>query len=71
MTYIHYQDHHGGSGSKEFVFNVKDPGSSPGLGRFAWRRAWQPTAVFLPGEFHRQRSWWATVPRSQRVRQTQ
>ena len=21
-----------------------------------WRRAWQPTLVFLPGEFHRQRS---------------
>ena len=21
-----------------------------------WRRAWQPTPVFLPGEFHRQRS---------------
>ena len=22
----------------------------PGLGRFPWRRTWQPTAVFLPGE---------------------
>ena len=22
----------------------------PGLGRFLWRRAWQPTPVFLPGE---------------------
>ena len=21
-----------------------------------WRRAWQPTPVFLPGEFHGQRS---------------
>ena len=21
-----------------------------------WRRKWQPTPVFLPGEFHRQRS---------------
>ena len=26
-------------------------------------RAWQPTPAFLPGEFHRQRAWWATVPR--------
>ena len=28
----------------------------PGLGRFPWRRAWPPTPVFLPGEFHGQRS---------------
>ena len=27
----------------------------PGLGRSPWRRAWQPTPVFLPGEFHGQR----------------
>ena len=27
-----------------------------GLGRFLWRRAWQPTPVFLPGEAHGQRS---------------
>ena len=27
-----------------------------------WRRKWQPTVVFLPGEFHGQRGlWWATV----------
>ena len=25
-------------------------GSIPGSGRFPWRRAWQPTPVFLPGE---------------------
>ena len=23
--------------------------------KFTWRRAWQPTPVFLPGEFHGQR----------------
>jgi len=28
----------------------------PGLGRFPWRRKWQPTPVFLPGKSHRQRS---------------
>ena len=28
----------------------------PGLGRFPWRREWQPTPIFLPGEFHGQRS---------------
>ena len=25
-------------------------------GKIAWRRAWQPTPVFLPGESHGQRS---------------
>ena len=41
---------------KESTCNVGDLGSIPGLGRFPWRRAWQPTPVFLPGEFHGQRS---------------
>ena len=26
-----------------------------------WRREWQPTPVFLPGETHGQRAWWDTV----------
>ena len=30
--------------------DVRDAGLIPGLGRFPWRRAWQPTPVFLPGE---------------------
>ena len=33
-----------------------DPGSIPGLGSFLWRRKWQPTPVFLPGESHGQRN---------------
>ena len=42
--------------------DIRDMGSIPGSGRFPWRRAWQPTAVFLPGESHGQRgAWWATV----------
>ena len=28
----------------------------PWVGKIPWRRNWQPTAVFLPGEFHGQRS---------------
>ena len=31
--------------------DVRDVGSIPRLGRFPWRRVWQPTPVFLPGEF--------------------
>ena len=26
------------------------------VGKIPWRRGWQPTPVFLPGEFHGQRS---------------
>ena len=36
--------------------NVGDPGLIPGLGIFSWRREWQLTPIFLPGEFHGQRS---------------
>ena len=36
----------GGSNSKESACNAADPW----VGRIPWRRAWQPTPVFLPGE---------------------
>ena len=29
--------------------------------RIPWRRKWEPTPVFLPGEFHGQGAWWAIV----------
>ena len=35
--------------------DIRDVGSTPGSGRFPWRREWQPTPVFLPGEPHGQR----------------
>ena len=31
-------------------------GFDPWVGKIPWRRAWQPTPVFLPGESHRQGS---------------
>ena len=34
----------------------KRPGFDPWVGKFPWRRAWQPTPVFLPGESHGQSS---------------
>ena len=40
----------GGSDGKEFTFNAGDLGSTPGLGRSPWRRAWQSPPVFSPGE---------------------
>ena len=32
------------------------PGFDPWVGKIPWRREWQPTPVFLPAEFHGQRS---------------
>ena len=32
------------------------PGFDPWVGKIPWRRAWLPTPVSLPGEFHGQRS---------------
>ena len=46
----------GGSDSKASACNMGDPGTIPGLGRFPWRRKWQPTPVLLPGKFHGLRS---------------
>ena len=34
----------------------KIPGFDPWIGKVPWRRAWQPTPVFLPEEVHGQRS---------------
>ena len=31
-------------------------GFHPWVGKILWRRAWQPTPVFFPKKFHRQRS---------------
>ena len=41
-----------GSAGKESACNVGDLDSSPGLGRFPWRRERLPTPVFWPEEFH-------------------
>ena len=49
----------GGARGKEPVCQCRRLKSSrfdPSLGKIPWKRAWQPTPVFLPGEFHRQRS---------------
>ena len=46
----------GNSDGKETACNAGDLGSIPGLGRFPWRREWQPSLVFLPGEPHGQRT---------------
>ena len=36
--------------------DIRDTSSIPGLGRFPWRRKWQPTPLFLPGKSYGQRN---------------
>ena len=35
---------------------MRRPGFNPWVGKIPWRREWQPTAMFLPGKSHQQRS---------------
>ena len=49
----------GGTSDKEAAYQFrrrKRPGLDPSVRKIPWRRAQQPTPVFLPGESHGQRS---------------
>ena len=45
----------GGSAVKNLVASARDR-FDPWVRKIPWRREWQLTPVFLPGEFHGQRS---------------
>ena len=50
--------------SKESAYKAGATGMwiQPWLGKIPWRRVWQPTPVFLPGESHGQRGdWWVII----------
>ena len=51
-----YRDFPDSSDSKESACSARDLGWIPGSGKIPWKREWQPTPVFLPGEFPGQRS---------------
>ena len=51
----------GGSDSKESACDTGDSGSILGQ-EDPQKREWLPTPVFLPGEFHGQRSWASNSP---------
>ena len=40
----------GGTSCKEPPASEEEGGFDPWVGKTPWRRAWQPTPVFLPGE---------------------
>ena len=54
--FTNIKDFPGGSDVKESAYNAGDLGSALEWGKIPWRREWLPTLVFLPGEFHKQRS---------------
>ena len=41
---------------KESACQCSTPGFDPGVAKTLWGREWLPTPVFLPGEYHGQRS---------------
>ena len=56
----------GGTGGKEPTCQCrrrKRCRFDPWVGKIPWRRDWQPTPVFLPGEYNGRGAWWATVHR--------
>jgi len=59
----------GGASGKELAPSAGDISHrvDPWVGKIPWRRAWQPTPIFLPGEFHGQRSLAGYSPWGQRV----
>ena len=66
----HTRSFPGGSEVKASACNVGDRGSIPGLGRFPWRRKWQPTPVLLSGESHGWRSLVGYSPRDHKESDT-
>ena len=64
LGYLAYLGFPGDSDAKEWG----RPGFDPSVGKMPWRRAWQSTPVFLPGESHGQRSLAGYSPWGRRVR---
>ena len=46
----------GGSQMVKTLVAIQETWVQSLVGKIPWRRKWQPTPVFLPGEFHGQRS---------------
>ena len=60
----------GGSEVKASACTAGDLGSIPGSGKIPWRKKWQPTPVFLPGESHGRRSLVGYNPRGHKESDT-
>ena len=53
---------------RESAYNSGNLNSIPGVRKIPWRRPWQPTPIFSPGESHGQRSLVGYSPQGHRVR---
>ena len=51
-----FRDVLGNSDGKESACQCRRPRFNPWVGKIPWRRAWQPTPIFLPGKSYGQRS---------------
>ena len=60
----------GGSAVKASDSNAVRPGFDLWVRKIPWRRKWQPTPVFLPGESHGQRSLVGYSPRGRKESDT-
>ena len=56
----------GGSDGKKIYLQCRGCRFDPWVGKIPWRKKWQPTPVFLPGEFHGQRSLSGYSPRDRK-----
>ena len=54
--------------SNEFACQYRRHGFDPWVGKVPWRRAWQPTPVFLPRKSNGQRSLAGCSPLGRRIR---
>ena len=70
LWFVLYRGFPGGSEVKASACNAGDLGSIPVLGRFPWRRKWQPTPVFLLGESHGWRNLVGYSPRGHKESDT-
>ena len=78
FSHLKYGHHYGQCGTSQVVLMVKNApcqcrrhkrrGFNPWVRRIPWRREWQPSPVFLPGESHGQRSLAGYSPLDRRVR---
>ena len=57
----------GGLGGLSVCLQCRRPRFNPWVGKIPWRRAWQPTPVFLPGESQGQRKLSGYSPWGQKV----
>ena len=56
-----YLDFPGSSDSKRSHLQCRKSGFSPLVGNTPWRREWESTPLFLPGESMDRGAWWAAV----------